>query len=209
MGTKDSRVDAYVAKSADFAKPILAHLRDLIHKHCPTVEETMKWSFPHFMYKGPADRSARILCSMASFKQHCAFGFWYAETSDSASREAQTGLAMGQYGRIASLRDLPEDKELGKQIKEAVKLHDAGVKPAARARSTEKKELEIPDYFMAALKKNKNALVTFEQFTNSNKKEYVEWVTEAKTEETRKNRLDTAVAWMSEGKARNWKYARK
>ena len=209
MGTTDPRVDAYIAKSADFAKPILTHLRDLLHKHCPAVEETIKWSVPHFTYKATTDRSPRILCSMASFKQHCAFGFWYADTSDSASREAQTGPAMGQYGRITSLRDLPNDKELGKQIKEAVKLHDAGVKPAARARSTEKKELEIPDDFTAALKKNKKALVTFEQFNYSNKKEYVEWVTEAKTEETRKNRLDTAVEWMSEGKVRNWKYVRK
>jgi uncharacterized protein YdeI (YjbR/CyaY-like superfamily) len=209
MGTKDPRVDAYIAKSAEFAKPILTHLRKLIHENCPTVEETIKWSFPHFTYKAPADRSPRILCSMASFKQHCAFGFWYAEMGDTASREAQTGPAMGQYGKITSLRDLPKDKELGKQIKEAVKLHDAGVKPAARARSIEKKELEIPDYFSAALKKNKKALATFEAFNYSNKKEYVEWVTEARTKETRKNRLATAVEWMSEGKMRNWKYVRK
>ena len=208
MGTKDARVDAYIAKSADFAKPILTHLRKLIHDNCPSVEETMKWSFPHFTYKAKADRSPRILCSMASFKQHCAFGFWYAAMSDSTSREAQTGPAMGQYGRIASLADLPKDKVLVQQIKEAIKVHDGGVKPRASARPAEKKELEIPDYLTAALKKNKKALATFEQFNYSNKKEYVEWITDAKTDETRKKRLDTAIEWMSEGKVRNWKYVR-
>jgi len=204
MGKKDPRVDAYIAKSAEFAKPILTHLRKLIHEACPTVEETTKWSFPHFMYKSPTERTARILCSMASFKQHCAFGFWYAEGD--SSHEAQTGPAMGQYGRITSVADLPKEKVLVQQIKEAVRVHDAGVKPRPAARSTEKKELEIPDYFTAALKKNKKALATFEQFNYSNKKEYVEWITEAKTEETRKKRLDTAIEWMSEGKPRNWKY---
>ena len=208
MGTKDPRVDAYIAKSAEFAKPILTHLREMIHKTCPTVEETMKWSFPHYMYKGKADRSPRVLCSMASFKQHCAFGFWYAAMND-ASRESETGPAMGQYGRITGLKDLPKDKVLVQQIKDAVKVHDAGVKPRAVPRSTEKKDLEIPDYFSAALKKNKKAKATFDLFSYSNKKEYVVWVEEAKTEDTRKKRLETAIEWMAEGKSRNWKYIRK
>lgn len=208
MGTKDPRVDAYIARSAVFAKPILTHLREMIHTTCPAVEETMKWSFPHFMYKGTADRSARVLCSMASFKQHFAFGFWYAATGDS-SRESETGPAIGQYGRITALGDLPKDKALVQQIKDAVKVHDAGVKPRSSARPTGKKELEIPDYFTAALKKNKKALATFDGFNYSNKKEYVEWVVEAKSDETRKKRLETAIEWMSEGKSRNWKYMRK
>jgi uncharacterized protein YdeI (YjbR/CyaY-like superfamily) len=208
MGTKDSRVDAYIAKSAEFAKPILTHLREMIHKTCPTVEETMKWSFPHFMYKGIADRIPRVLCSMASFKQHCAFGFWYAAMND-ASRASETGPAMGQYGRITAIGDLPKDKVLAQQIKDAVKVHDAGVKPRTVARSTEKRDLEIPDYFTSALKKNKKAKATFDQFSYSNKKEYVVWVEEAKTEETRKKRLETAIEWMAEGKSRNWKYIKK
>jgi uncharacterized protein YdeI (YjbR/CyaY-like superfamily) len=104
---------------------------------------------------------------------------------------------------------LPSDRALTKHIKEAVKLHDSGVKPAPRPRATGKKELVVPDYLAAALKKNKKALATFGQFNYSNKKEYVEWIGEAKTEETRKTRLQTAVEWMSEGKARNWKYAKK
>ncbi|HTG14243.1 MAG TPA: YdeI/OmpD-associated family protein [Blastocatellia bacterium] len=208
MGKKDPRVDAYIAKSADFAKPILTHLRKLIHATCPTATETIKWGFPHFEYKGPADRAARVLCSMASFKQHCAFGFWYAERGP-MSGNSQAGEAMGQYGRITSLADLPKEKELVKQIKEAIKLHDAGVKPRAVARTTEKKELEVPDYFTAALKKNKKALATFEQFNYTNKKDYLDWITEAKTDETRKKRLETAIEWMSEGKSRNWKYMKK
>ena len=208
MGKKDPRVDGYIAKSADFAKPILTHLRKLIHDTCPTVQETIKWSFPHFEYKGPADRSPRVLCSMASFKQHCAFGFWYAERGP-MSGNSQPREAMGQYGRITSLADLPKEKELVKQIKDAIKLHDAGVKPRAVARTTGKKELEIPDYFLTALKKNKKALATFEQFSYSNKKDYLDWITEAKTDETRKKRLENAIEWMSEGKSRNWKYMKK
>lgn len=208
MGTKDPRVDAYIAKSADFAKPILTHLRKLIHDNCPTVEETMKWSFPHFTYKSPGERNPRVLCSMASFKQHCAFGFWYAD-GGAMSGDPKPAEGMGQYGKIASLADLPKDKDLIKQIKSAVKLHDAGIKPAERPRKTEKKELVVPDYFTAALRKNKKALATFEQFSYTNKKEYVDWVTEAKSEETRKKRLETSVEWMSEGKVRQWKYLKK
>jgi len=203
MGKRDPRVDAYIAKSADFAKPILTHLRNLLHDNCPSVEETMKWSFPHFMYKGRSDRDPRILCSMASFKQHCAFGFWYV---DNVTGDQQAAPAMGQYGRITSLSDLPKDKALVGQIKEAIKVHDEGLKARSAPRQPAKKELEISDYLTAALKKNKKAMATFEGFNYSNKKEYVEWITDAKTEETRKKRLDTAIEWMSEGKVRNWKY---
>jgi len=203
MGTKDPRIDAYIAKSAEFAKPILNHLRKLLHDNCPSIEETMKWSFPHFTYKGPADKSPRILCSMAAFKQHCAFGFWYISNMNDDRRESE---AMGQFGRITSLADLPKDKALVRQIKDAIRLHDSGVKPRSPARPSVKKELEIPNDLIAGLKKNKKALATFDGFSYSNKKEYVEWITEAKTEETRRKRLDTAIEWMSEGKVRNWKY---
>jgi hypothetical protein len=157
MGIKDPRVDAYIAKSATFAKPILTHIRELIHDNCPSVEETMKWSFPHFMYTSKADRKSRVLCSMAAFKQHCALGFWYSGgwiMSDDAKPASE---GMGQYGKITSLADLPKDKELIKQIKEAVKVHDAGIKPAPRPKTIEKKELEVPAELTAALKKNKKA----------------------------------------------------
>ena len=199
MGTKDPRVDAYIAKSADFAKPILEYLRDVIHEACPAVEEDMKWSFPHFMYKG-------ILCSMASFKEHCAFSFWDRMMRESADKDGKSKQAMGQFGRITSLSDLPRKNVLAGQVKEAVRLRDAGVKPPPRVRTTKKKALTIPDYFQAALKKSKKALATFEAFSDSNKREYVEWITEAKTEGTRNKRLEQAIEWMSEGKVRNWKY---
>ena len=207
MGTKDPRVDAYIAKSADFAKPVLTHLRSLIHDKCPSVEETMKWSFPHFMYKSPSEKNARVLCSMASFKQHCAFGFWYTD-GGMMSGETSSSDGMGQYGKITSLADLPSDRALTKQIKDAVKLHNSGIKPAPRPRVTEKKELVVPDYLTAALKKSKKALATFDQFSYSHKKEYVEWIAEAKRPETRAKRVETSIAWLAEGKSRNWKYVK-
>ncbi|MGZ3882804.1 MAG: YdeI/OmpD-associated family protein [Bacteroidia bacterium] len=205
MASKDKRIDAYIAKSADFAKPILTHFRALVHKACPDVEETMKWSFPHFDYKGA------MLCSTAAFKQHMAINFWKASLMSDAKKlmdTAKSEVAMGHLGRITSMKDLPKDAVLIKYIKEGMKLNDAGIK-TPRKKPAAKQELEIPAYFMTAVKKNKKALATFEAFSNSNKKEYVTWITEAKTEETRQSRLATAVEWMSEGKIRNWKYLKK
>lgn len=200
MGKRDARVDAYIDKSADFAKPILNHLRKLVHAACPDVEETMKWSFPHFDYKG-------ILCSMAAFKAHCTFGFWKGSLLFGKGNGLGTeDEAMGQFGRITALSDLPKDAVLTGYIKEAAKLNEAGIKLPAKPKSKEKKELVVPDYFAAVLKKNKKALATFEAFTYSHKKEYVEWITEAKTEETRQRRMATTIGWLSEGKPRNWKY---
>jgi uncharacterized protein YdeI (YjbR/CyaY-like superfamily) len=204
MATKDPRVDAYIARSADFAKPILAHLRKVVHAGCPGVEETLKWGFPHFMYKG-------ILCSMASFKGHCAFGFW----KEALLRDRHKALArdvepaMGQFGRIAAVSDLPAESLLLGLVKEAAALNDRGVKRPAGRKPERDRTLVVPDYFMDTLRTSKKALATFEGFSNSNRRDYVEWITGAKGEETRKRRLDTAVAWMAEGKVRNWKYIRK
>lgn len=199
MGKKDPRVDAYIARSADFAKPVLTRIRDLVHSGCPDVEETVKWGFPHFIHKG-------ILCSMAAFKSHCAFGFWKASLIPSVKNEGKSREAMGQLGRITSVSDLPKEKEFLRDIQQAVKLNDAGIKTAPKEQR-KKKDLEIPEYFAVAIVKNKKALAAFERFSYTNKKEYVDWVTQAKTEDTRKKRLETAVKWMSEGKIRNWKYA--
>ena len=200
MGTRDKRVDAYIAKSAEFARPILGELREMVHEACPEVEETIKWGFPHFDYKG-------MLCSMAAFKQHCAFGFWKSKLvldgGDNKSRDA-----MGQFGRIASLKDLPSRRTLIGYIRRAKELNDAGIKAARPKPRAEKKELTVPEYFTAAIRKNKKALKTFEGFPYSKKKDYVEWVTEAKTEETRQKRLSTSLEWLAEGKSRNWKYER-
>ena len=197
MGSKDPRVDAYIAKSAEFARPILTHLRKQVHQHCPDASETIKWGMPHFDYHGG------IFCNMAAFKQHCAFGFWLG---DLLKVDTGLGKAMGDFGRITSLEDLPGDKELAKIIKAAMKLHDAGAKIPAREKTAEKKVLVVPPDFMAAVKKNKKAFATFDAFSYSKKKEYVEWFTEARTEATRDKRLAEAIEWMAEGKSRHWKY---
>src|ERR1044071_9454020 len=195
MPANDPRVDAYIAKSADFAKPILHHLRRLVHAACPGVEETIKWSFPHFDYKG-------MLCSMAAFKQHCTFGFWKATLilGKARSEGDVAADAMGQFGRIISLSDLPGDQILIGYIKKAAALNDAGIKLPALPRPKVRKDLVVPADLAVALKRNKQARTTFENFSYSHKKEYVEWITEARRPETRKQRLETAIQWMAEGK---------
>lgn len=206
MGSKDKRIDAYIAKSQPFAQPILKHLRDLVHKGCPEAEETIKWGFASFDYKGP-------FCSMASFKQHAVFGFWKSKLLKDpkgylGERFSHGGEAMGNLGKITALNDLPPDAVIIGFIKQAKKLNDDGVKLPSKPKKA-KKALVVPDYFLTAVKRNKKAHATFENFSYSNKKEYVEWVTEAKTDETREHRLATTVEWMSEGKVRNWKYVKK
>jgi len=196
----DKRIDAVIAKSADFAKPILTHLRKLVHEACPEVEETIKWSFASFDYKGP-------LCGMAAFKAHCTFGFWKtALLPDPKGYLGNKDNAAGSFGRITSLKDLPPDKVIIGFIKAAKKLNDDGIKLPAKPRVIEKKELIVPDYFIKAIKKNKKAAAVFEAFSYSHKKEYVEWITEAKLETTRLKRMEAAVEMIAEGKGRNWKY---
>lgn len=197
MGNQDSRVDAYIAKSAEFARPILRAMRKQVHAACPQATETIKWGMPHFEYKGG------IFCFMAAFKAHCTFGFWLG-----AMLKIHGGpdKAMGQFGRITSIADLPTDKEFAKLIMAAMKLHDEDVKAPSRVKPSVKKVLIVPDYFLAAVKKNKRALATFAAFSDSKKREYVEWITEARMESTREKRLAQAVEWMAEGKVRNWKY---
>jgi uncharacterized protein YdeI (YjbR/CyaY-like superfamily) len=199
----DNRVDSYIAKSADFAQPILIHLRELVHNACPEVEEKMKWSFPHFDYKG-------MMCSMAAFKEHCAFGFWKASLMKDARKFTRVGeTAMGHLGRIKSLDDLPSDRILLSYIREAMKLNDNDAKlPARKQTPGGKKVVRVPADLKKALAKNKSAQSTFDGFSNYNKKEYVEWLTEAKTDATRAKRLVTAIEWMAEGKIRNWKYVK-
>lgn len=203
MIQKDKRIDAYILKSADFAKPILNHLRSLVHNACPKVEETIKWGFPHFDYKG-------MMCSMAAFKQHCAFGFWKtALMKDAKEMISQNEYAMGHMGKIRSLKDLPPDKKITAWIKEAMKLNDDDVKLPERKKRDANKEIEIPGVLQKALDKNKTAATTFTSFSPSHKREYIEWITEAKTEETKNKRTATTIEWLKEGKSRNWKYERK
>jgi uncharacterized protein YdeI (YjbR/CyaY-like superfamily) len=204
MPTKDPRIDLYISKSAEFAKPILMHLRELVHVACPDVEETIKWSFASFDYKGP-------MCSMASFKQHCAFGFWKASLmkDKTLTKNAESESAMGHYGKITSLKVLPSDKKIIAHIKEAMMLNERGIKLPPKKVIKEKKEIVVPVNFLKQLKKNKKAFTTFEAFSPSHKREYVGWITEAKTDETKNRRMETAIEWMSAGKSRNWKYMKK
>ncbi len=206
MAKKDERIDAYIEKAAPFARPVLKHLRKLIHRANPEVEETIKWGMPSFDYKGP-------YCGMASFKQHAIMGFWKYKLLHDPNHylgepSAQGGDAMGNLGRITSLKDLPPDEAILDFLIQAKRLNDEGIKlPAKKAKP--KPPGEVPDDLLAALKRNKNALEYFDAFSPSAKKDYIEWINEAKTDTTRQKRLDTAVEWISEGKRRNWKYEKK
>lgn len=197
MGTRDPRVDAYIARAAPFAQPILTHLRELVLSVSPEIDEDIKWGAPHFMYKG-------MLAGMAAFKAHCALGFWKGSLIvDTAGGSEE---AMGQFGRIASVKDLPPKKVLTGYIKQAMKLNDEGVSSPTRSKPNSKEPFVVPKELAAALKMNKKAQATFAAFPPSAQRDYVEWITEAKTDATRIKRLTTAVEWMSEGKRRMWKY---
>lgn len=201
MAEKNPAFDAYIEKSADFAKPILNHLRSLVHQACPAAVEKIKWGFPNFEYKN------EMLCHFASFKKHCAFGFWKGSLmQDQKLKENATSEnAMGHYGKITSLKDLPADKLIIAHIKEAMKLNDDGIK-VPRTKPGNVSPVETPDYFLKEIKKNKKAFTIWEKFSNSHKKEYVEWIVDAKRDETREKRMQQAIEWIAEGKGRNWKY---
>ena len=199
------KVDAYCAKAQPFAQPILGHLRALVHKACPEVEETIKWSRPFFQYRGA------ILCNMSAFKEHCSFGFW-GEEIGAVLREAAVLKegGMGSLGRITSVADLPSDKQMLGWIRQAAAFVDSGqyTSPiAARHKVVKQKpSLDTPAEFKAALQRNKKAAAVFAAFSPSCKREYVEWIAEAKRQETRDKRIATALDWIAEGKQRNWKY---
>jgi len=194
MATNEPGVDAYIQNAPAFAKPILIHLRALAHEACPQVKETLKWRMPHFSHKG-------ILFGMAAFKQHCAVHFWKGSLILDDHRRSG---GYGNLGKIVAVSELPNKKTLLRYIKNAVALNEGGVrKPAVK---TAKKKLVVPAYFRAALSRNKKAQATFDNFSYSHKKEYVNWITEAKREETRDKRIKTALQWLAQGKPQNWKY---
>jgi uncharacterized protein YdeI (YjbR/CyaY-like superfamily) len=204
--TLNPKVDAYLAKVQPFAQPIMAHLRELVHKACPEIEETIKWSRPFFEYRGA------ILCNMSAFKEHCSFGFW-GEEIGAVLREAGVlgEEGMGSLGHITSVARLPSDKQMLGWIRQAAAFVDNGqyTSPIAARRKVvkpQKSVLETPPEFAAALRRNKKAAAAFAAFSPSCKREYVEWVADAKRPETRDKRISTAVAWIAEGKQRNWKY---
>ncbi len=200
MGTRDPRIDAIIAKSADFAKPILTHIREAVHAGCPDVVETIKWGMPAFEYQGP-------MCQMAAFKAHCVFGFWKGALV--LPNTGKTKDAMGNFGRIESVKDLPPKKTIAGYVKKAAELNAAGVK-VERAKKRPKPPLATPPDLAAALKQRKHAKAraTFEGFSPSNRREYIEWITDAKTDATREKRLATTLEWLAEGKTRQWKYQR-
>lgn len=196
MPVTDPRVDAYIEKSKDFAKPILTHIRALVHETCPEATETLKWGMPSLEYKG-------ILCGFASFKEHCTFGFW-KQTLMESDAFSETKTAMGSFGKLTSIKDLPSDAVMKKLIKQAMKLNDDGVKVTKPKH--EKKEIAVPEILLEALAENEKAAEAFNSFPPGCRREYSEWIAEAKTDATREKRLATTIEWLTEGKRRNWKY---
>ena len=201
MRARDKRVDAYIARSPDFAKPILTHVRDAIHTACPDVSETIKWGMPAFDYQGP-------MCGMAAFKAHATFGFWKSSlVFGKNDRYAKAATGMSAFGKMTSVRDLPPRKVLLGYIRKAASLNESGAK-VVRTR-TPRPPLPVPAALAAALAKNKKAKAAFEAFPPSHRRDYNEWIGDAKTDETRRERLTRAMQWIAEGKSRNWKYAKK
>lgn len=189
----DPRIDAYIEQAAPFARPILEHLRALVHAALPGAKETIKWSMPHFMIGG------KNVAGMAAFKAHCAFVI---------HGEGRQGDAMGQYGKVAALPDLPSDAELTATLREvaariAVKGTATPKGPGSRA---PKAEIPVPGDLVEALGAVPAAAETFAAFAPSHRREYLEWITEAKRPETRAKRIAQAAQWLAEGKKRNWKY---
>jgi len=199
----NSKVDGYVAGSADFAKPVLAYWRQLIHDNCPDVEEAIKWGIPHFDYKGD------FMCVMAAYKNHCSFTFLKGELMTDPRLKAGTDLKPIQrfLGKISKIEDLPPEEEFTAMLKEAMQLNEKGVKVRKEKPEPDKpKVLETPDYLLAALTANPNAKEVFESGSNSFRKEYIVWITDAKTDETRQKRISEALEWLAEGKSRFWKH---
>ena len=194
MAKKDPRVDAYIQNAQPFARPILTYLRKIVQTGCPHCEEAIKWKMPFFDYKGP-------VCFMSAFKQHAAFGFWKGKLLFGKEH----GGAMGHFGRLTSIKDLPTEKELIGYVRKATKLNEHGIKKT-RPKSITNRRVVVPQDFKSALTKNAKARKAFENFSYSHKKEYVQWITEAKRVETRQRRLKTAIQWLAQNKPQNWKY---
>lgn len=198
MPTLDPRVDAYIERAAPFARDLLRHWRAAVHTHCPDVVETIKWGFPNFTYR------AKILTSMAAFKAHCSIGFWHGEAAVGAAHAK--GGAMGDFGKLTSLKDLPSKTEQKTILKRAMQLIEDGVKARPARASAPKPPPDVPDDLAAALRANPAAQQTFDAFPPGQRRDYIDWIVEAKKAETRERRLAQAVEWLAEGKRRNWKY---
>lgn len=201
MSIPDPRIDTYINKAAPFAQPILRHIRRMVHKSCPDVEETLKWGFPHFDYKG-------IMVSTAAFKAHCTLNIWKAPLIPGLEEVHEGDNAMGQFGRITSVSDLPDDEVLLGYFREARRLNEEGIKIPQKPKDMNVKELIIPDCLAEALMENPLAAETWDKFSYGHRKEYVNWINDAKTEATRDKRLATSIEWLAEGKTQLWKYSK-
>ena len=199
MGTRDKRVDAYIDKQREFAKPILSHIRDLVHALCPDAEETIKWGCPFFNFAGSP------ICQMAAFKEHAALGFWKSALIPGVPANANNGgESAGNFGRLTSVKDVPSRATLAPLMRAAMQLNAVGV--TVPRKKVAKPEPDVPAELQAALAKNRKAKASFEKFPPSHRREYVEWIVEAKRAETRAKRVAQAIEWMAEGRSRNWKY---
>ena len=206
MGKRDQRVDAYIAKKAPFAQPILKELRAIIHEAHPEIDEDIKWGAPAFMHKG-------IVCIIAGFKEYVGVNFWKgALIVPSMARRATDDKDMKQLEQIHSIDELPARKKIIAYVQAAVKLNEGGVPTPNRGKNApvrKRAPLRTPPSLAKALARNAKAKATYDGFSPSHKREYVEWITEAKSEETRDRRIEQALGWMAEGKPRNWKYMKK
>lgn len=195
---------AYIQEAAPFAQPILLYLQEMVMKVCPEAEVKMKWSFPCFLYKG------KMLCSMAAFKQHCSFGFWLTEQLKDPKGYLLPNndtTAMGNLGRITTVADIPEEAVMIDFIQQAMVLIDNGA-TLTRKKNTATRPLVVPEELEIALQSSAKALTTFLGFSTSHKREYAEWIMEAKTAATKEKRVAQAIEMMEDGKSRNWKYAK-
>lgn len=206
MSTRNPKVDQYIAKSAEFARPILTHIREVVHAAAPGIAEEIKWGFPFFTHDG------EIVCAMQGFKAHCGLHFWKGALVVPDGKEE----GMGQFGKLTAVEQLPSKRVLTGYVKKALELNAAGV-PAphvvarrAKAGATPKakaaKSDDVPPALLAAIAKNREAAATWKGFAPSHKREYAEWVADAKRDETRDRRIAQAVEWIAEGRQRNWKY---
>ncbi len=223
MTSPNPRIDAYIEKARPFARPILHHVRTLVHEAAAEagveIDEQVKWGMPSFEYEG-------LMCGMAAFKGHCALSFWKeailfagaaggaADAAGPVPDAALRSQAMGQFGRITSLEDLPPDAVIRGFVREAIRLNAEGVKvpPATGSgagRGTARPEVPLHEDFRTALEARPDVLEAFEAMAPSRRREYAEWIAEARRDATRAKRIATAVEWIAEGKSRNWKYERK
>lgn len=197
---RDKRVDEYIKNAQPFARPILTHIRKLMHAGCPELTENIKWGMPVFEYHG-------TIGSMAAFKEHAVFGFMKEDLIPGMKQYIKEKEAMGSWGRITSLAGIPPDDEIIGFVRAAAQLNVNGVKSPKR--KPKPVVVNMPEDFMKAIRAHKKALATYENFSPSNKRDYADWINEAKSDETRKKRMETAIQWMAEGKPRMWKYMKK